>query len=99
MSKLWVKFQVNNATKVSTESCHDVDDFRKSCKKELSPLLDFYDPDQLSLSTTEGGGSLRPGLLLIDIPSQPGYSENSDEHPLFVFVVTGSSFATEGKCI
>ena len=79
MTKLWVKFKSNNAVKVSTEDCQDVDDFLEACKKKLSPLLDSYAPAQLSLSTTDGGGT----------PLQPGYSlhqisQNSDENPLFI---------------
>lgn len=91
MTKLWVKFKTNNAVKVSTEECQDVDDFLKAVKKEISPLLDSYAPAQLCLSTTDGGPSLRPGLLLTDIPSQPGYSENDDEHPLFISFADGGS--------
>jgi len=89
--KLWVKFGSNNPVKVSTEGCQDVDDFLEACKKKISSKLGSYDVDQLSLSTTEGGPSLRPGLLLSYIPSQSGYSLNDDEHPLFINVVDGSS--------
>ena len=71
--KLWVKFGNNNAVKVSTEECQDVDDFLKACKKELSPLFDSYAPAQLSLSLTKGGEPFRPGHLLADIP------QNTDE--------------------
>ena len=91
MTKLWVKFQAYNATKVSTSDCQDVDDFLEACKKVLSPLLDSYDSDQLCLSTTQGGSSLRPDTLLTDIPSQPGYDENDYEHPLFISVIGEST--------
>ena len=84
MSKLWVKFGKNNSVKVSTEGCSDVDDFLKACKKELSSKLGSYDVDQLFISINADGNALRPGILLTDIPSQPGYSENDDEHPLFI---------------
>jgi hypothetical protein len=97
MSKLWIKFKTNNPVKVSTEEYQDVDDFLKACKKKLSSKLGSYDDDQLSLSTTDGGPSLRPGLLLNDIPSQPGYSKNDDEHPLFISVVNGSAQGIVGS--
>jgi hypothetical protein len=84
MSKLWIKFKTNNATQVSTQECLNVDDFLKACKKELSPLLDSFAPAQLFLSINADGNALRPGILLTDIPSQPAYSENDDEHPLFI---------------
>jgi hypothetical protein len=90
MTKIWVKFKTNNAVKVFTEECQDVDDFLEACKEKLSPLLDSYAPAQLCLSTTDGGLALRPGLLLTAIPSQPGYVENDDEHPLFISVADGS---------
>ena len=90
MTKLWIKFKTNNATQVSTEECQNVDDFLKQCKKNLSSKLGSYDVDQLCLSTTDGGTALRPGLLLTAIPSQPGYVENDDEHPLFISVADGS---------
>ena len=86
MSKLWVKFRSNNPTRVSTEGCEIVDDFLEACKKKLSPDLDSIPASRLSLSTTDGGTALRPGLLLTAIPSQPGYVENDDEHPLFISV-------------
>jgi hypothetical protein len=80
MSKLWVKFETNNAVKVSTKGCHDVDDFLKVCKKELSPLFDSVATAQLSLSLTDGGDILRPSFLLTQIP------QNTDENPYFIFI-------------
>ncbi len=87
--KLWVKFGSNSATQVSTQGCRNVDDFLEACKKKLSHKLGAYDVDQLSLSTSADGPSLRPGLLLSALPSQPGYSPNDDEHPLFISVADG----------
>jgi hypothetical protein len=81
MSKLWVKFKSNKATKVSTKGCEDVDDFLKACKKELSSKLGTYDVDDLSLSTTDGGAALRPGTSLTLIPA------NTDDCPLFISIV------------
>ena len=86
MPKLWIKFKTYSAVKVSTEDCQDVNDFLKACKKELSQKLGSYDVDQLSLSTTECGSALRPGLKLTDLSSQPGYLENSDENPLYISI-------------
>lgn len=79
MTKLWAKYKDNNSTQVSTEECHNVDDFIKACKKELSPLLDSYAPSQLSLSTADGGTPLQPDD---DIPAQ-----NTAKNPLFITVV------------
>ena len=84
MTKLWVKLKTNNATQVSTEECQNVDDFLEACKEKLSPDLDSIPASRLSLSITEGGPALRPGVVVTDIPSQPGYSVNDDEHPLFI---------------
>ena len=94
MSKVWVKFQSYNATQVSCEGCLNVDDFIKACKKELSPRFDSVPIDQLLLSTTEGGQPLEPDILLTDINSQPGFTENSYKHPLFLSVTSGT---TRGK--
>ena len=90
MSKLWVKFNQNNPTQVSTDHCLNVDDFIKQVKKELAPDLDSVPTHRLTLSTTQGGNALRPGLLITDVPSQPGYAQNTDESPLFVSVAAGA---------
>ena len=78
MSKLWIKFKTNNAVKVSTEECQDVDDFLEACKKKLPHLLAAYDSAQLSLSTTDGGAPLQPDDA---IPAQ-----NTAKAPLFISV-------------
>ena len=96
MTKLWIKFKTNNAVKVSTEECQDVDDFLKASKKELLFLYGQFPPGELSLSTTVDGLALRSGLLLTAIPSQPGYVENDDEHPLFISVADGSTQGSQG---
>ena len=82
MKKRWVKFKTNKANQVSTEECQNVDDILEACKKKLLFLYGQFPPGELSLSTTADGTPLRPGLLLNGISSQPGYSENDDEHPL-----------------
>jgi hypothetical protein len=76
MTKLWVKYKDNNSTQVSTEECHNVDDFLEACKKKLSPHFDSIATDQLSLSTTDGGIPLQPDD---DIPAQ-----NTAKNPLFI---------------
>ncbi|KAI8893338.1 hypothetical protein BC833DRAFT_608690 [Globomyces pollinis-pini] len=76
MRNLWIKFKTNNATKVSTEECQDVDDFLKACKKELPSTLGSYDVSQLCLSTTVGGAPLQPDG---PIPAQ-----NTEKAPLFI---------------
>ena len=94
MSELWVKLGNNRATQVSTEGCSNVDKFLEACQKKLSKQLGSYDIDQLSLSTTEGGEAIRPGLPLTEILNQPGYSLNDDLNPLFIRVVDNSSSQT-----
>ena len=78
MTKLWAKYKDNNSTQVSTEECHNVDDFLKACKKELQIP---NPPQELSLSTTDGGTPLKPGVSLTHIP------QNTDDNPLFISVV------------
>jgi hypothetical protein len=75
MSKLWVKFGRNNATQVSTQDCLNVDDFIKAVKKELQIP---NPPQELSLSTADGGTPFRPGVSLTLIP------QNTDDNPLFI---------------
>ena len=77
-TKLWVKFDSYNPTRVSTEGCEIVDDFLEACKKKLSPHFDYVATDQLSLSTTEGGTPLQPDDA---IPAQ-----NTAKSPLFISV-------------
>jgi hypothetical protein len=78
MSKLWVKFEGNNATRVSTEGCEIIDDFIEAVTKKLTRHIDC---DQISISLTAGGKALRGGLKLNEIPN---ISENNDENPLFI---------------
>ena len=86
MTELWVKYKSFSVVKVSTANCYDVCDFIKAVKKELHNKLGSIDSDQISLSLTDGGAPLRPGLLLTDLSSQAGYVTNDDEHPLFITV-------------
>jgi hypothetical protein len=78
MSKLWIKFKTNNAVKVSTEECQDIDDFLKQCKKELLLLYGQFPPGELFLSTTADGPPLEPDDA---IPAQ-----NTAKAPLFISV-------------
>jgi hypothetical protein len=64
MSKLWIKFKTNNAVKVSTEECQDVDDFLEACKKKLSSKLGSYDVDQLTLLQPDGTTQIDPGEVI-----------------------------------
>ena len=83
MIKLWVKYKNNNSTQVSTEECHNVDDFLKACKKELQIP---NPPQELSLSTTDGGTPLKPGYSLHQIP------QNTDDNPLFITATDTSPY-------
>jgi hypothetical protein len=64
----------------------DVDDFIKACKKELSPLLNYYAPAQLSLSTSADGPSFQPDDA---IPAQ-----NTVKARLFITAPKGSALPT-----
>ncbi|KAJ3250068.1 hypothetical protein HK103_004092, partial [Boothiomyces macroporosus] len=86
MSELWVKLGNNRATQVSTNNCTDVFDFLEACKKKLEPDLDKVSVARLTLSTTEGGEAIRPGLPLTEILHLPGYSINDDLNPLFIHI-------------
>ncbi len=89
MSSLWVKFKTNNAVKVSTEGCQDVDDFLKACKKELSSKLGSYDVDQLFLQTTAGGSPLQPDDSITHITG------NNAKNPLFITISSAPNAVEE----
>ena len=78
MSILWVKFKKNRPTQVSTKECEIVDDFIKSCKKELSQKLGSYDTDQIFLSITEGETPLEP--------DDPLPVQNTAKTPFYIIV-------------
>ncbi|KAJ8324722.1 hypothetical protein O5D80_006961 [Batrachochytrium dendrobatidis] len=82
MTKLWVKFKPNNATRVSTEDCEIVDDLLKACKKEVLFLYGQFPPGELSLSTTDGGTPLQP--------DDPIPAQNTAKTPLFITVADSS---------
>jgi hypothetical protein len=75
---LWVKYKTFRAIKVATMQGQDVDSFIKACQMELQIP---NPPQDISLSTTDGGDALDGWLLLTDIP---GYSDISGPHPLFI---------------
>ena len=47
-------------TKVSTEDCKDVDDFKRAIKREFSHLLHEYDVAQLTLFEADGNTEIDP---------------------------------------
>ena len=52
-------------TKVSTEGCSDIADFKVAIKTKFSPLLDSYDAAQLSLFQPDDNGitdKIDPGV-------------------------------------
>ena len=79
MTKRWVKFKANNAVKVSTEQCQDVDDFIEACKKKLLFLYGQFPPGELYLSTTDGGPPFEP--------DDPVPAQNTAKTPLFIRVL------------
>ena len=87
MMKLWVKFGTNNAVKVSTEGCQDVDDFLEACKKKFSPHFDSVATSRLSLSTSVGSPSLEPDYPISQI------TENSARSPLLISVAVAVAVA------
>ena len=95
MSKLWVKFGGNNAVKVSTEGCADVDDFIKAVKKELQIR---NPPQEISISLTAKVKALERDLELNEIPN---ISENTAKNPLCISVITtaGISNLTVGTAM
>jgi len=75
MTKLWVILKPNNATQVSTENCQNVDDFLEACKEKLQIP---NPPQELCLSTTDGGTPLQPDDSIIQITG------NTTKNPLFI---------------
>lgn len=73
--KVWVKFQDNRPTRVSTENCEIIDDFIKACKKELELP---HPPQELFLSEFKDGMALREDAPLYS------WKNNSLVNPLFI---------------
>ncbi len=99
--KLWVKFQSFNPTRVSTEDCEIVDDFKEACKKKLQII---NPPQELFLTTTVGGIPMEPdeGLpstntsktpLIIDILPEVNSKETSESKQLTLFFRESSIFS------
>jgi hypothetical protein len=65
MTLHFVKLALGNtsytATKVSTDGCSYVDDFRDAIKTKLPPLLAAYDSAQLTLFQPDGTTEIDPG--------------------------------------
>lgn len=95
MSYLWVKCSSLDAVEVDAHNCRNVGEFKERIKLKLSPLLDAVATAQISLSVTEEKASLRNGLSLAEISTQPGYCENDDGHPLIVKIQGASPFSGE----
>ena len=85
---LWVQYEDGSPVKVPTEGCIDVGDLIESIKKKYTPTLDSFGISQLQLFAATSEEPLRRGLLLSAIPSQPGYTENSYSHPLYIITTT-----------
>ncbi|KAI8916146.1 hypothetical protein EDD86DRAFT_197776 [Gorgonomyces haynaldii] len=61
-------------TKVSTEGCSDVDDFKVAIKNKFSPALDSYAPFQLTLFESDGKTFIyaqKPATDLKEMPWKP----------------------------
>ncbi len=69
--KHFVKLELGNKsygpTKVSTEGCEDVDEFKKAIKKEWSPLLDTFASGQLTLFEGDGISEIDPETEMKDV--------------------------------
>jgi hypothetical protein len=92
---LWVKHNGSQAIKVSTTGCKDISDLTKLIKKELSPKLNPYSSDQLTLHKSLNDAPLRPGLTIEELSKF--VEPNTDESPLFV--KTQESITTTQKTI
>ena len=95
LSKLWVKHNGSQAIKVSTAGCKDISDFAEAIKQKLSPKLNSYSADQLTLHKTLTDAPLRPGLTIEELSKF--VEPNTDESPLFV--KTQESITTVQKTI
>ena len=82
MTKLWARLMPYNPVKVSADGCRDVDDFIEAVKNKLQVP---NPPQELFLSMTDGGPSLKPG--------DPLPAQNTDDTPLFVSVATAAAIA------
>jgi hypothetical protein len=80
IAHLWIKHNGNLPVKVSTSGCTDISDFVKEIKKELSPKLNSYSRDQITIHKTLTDAALEPDLLLSNV-STAGLSAKS---PLIV---------------
>ena len=73
--KYFVKLEIGNKyygpTKVSTEGCKDVDDFKKAIKKEWSHTLQSFDAAQLTLFEGDGVTEIDPQTPVSELKEVP----------------------------
>ena len=86
MSELWVKIVGQRyATPVPTQGCTSIAHFIKAVKNELQNALSNYDPNQISISLTEGGKPLPRRDKVSQLFSSEDFM-NDDDNPLFISV-------------
>ena len=90
-TKLWVKHNGGHATQVPVAGLVNVSDLTDAVKQKLSPKLNSYSSDQLSIHKSVTGKALEPDELLSSI-SGAGLSAKS---PLFV--KTDASLQPQGN--
>ena len=75
MTLHFVKLKLGNKTfgptKVSTEGCSDVDDFKSAIKSKFSPYLDSFTAIQLTLFQPDGSTEIDPETLVTDLAEIP----------------------------
>lgn len=80
LSKLWIKFNGNQSIQVPTEGCVNIADFTKKVKQELSPRLNSFSIDEITIHQSKEHAAFEPDELLKNISSF-GLSAKT---PLFV---------------
>ncbi|KAI8896917.1 hypothetical protein BC833DRAFT_658974 [Globomyces pollinis-pini] len=81
--KIWVKFNENQATQVTTKNCTDVTDFIKNIKKELHCLSSF----EITLHVTDKSDAISP-----KVPIAEAFKNNSDINPFYVKILSKTIF-------
>jgi hypothetical protein len=92
MSKLWVQLKPYSPTRVSTQDCQDIDDFKAAIKKGLLFLYGTFPDGDISLSLPVGS-TLAPDLLLKDLLNQPGFN-NTAQSPIYIGIDSSSLLPT-----
>ena len=88
---MWISFNDNCCAVAIESSSAKVNDLIEAAYNKMRKQLENFDSNQLIISTTVDGPALRIGLLLTQIEHEVGYTQNDDEHPLFIRV-KGVSF-------